>query len=113
MVYYPILFNNFHFVKFVTGKRGMVRKAAIGCFLGITLILSAYSNTSSRAWKDSDSIKNEIRELLEQCDDSVPPEFEQLIKDDKKEECETDEDEEKTDLEEKSESVEEVTVIER
>ena len=103
-----------YFVKFVAGKRGTVRKAAIGCFLSITLILSVYSNIRSRAWKDTDSIKRELRELLEKRDDYVPPpEVEKLMQDDKKEDGDLDKDEEKTDSEEKPEVVEDVTKIKK
>jgi len=62
----------YYFVVFATGKRGFIKKMIIACFSLIVLTLGVYSNLRCRDWKDTDSIKRELRELLKQRDDYVP-----------------------------------------
>ena len=81
----------YYFVQFLASKKGKVRKIALGCFACITLCLIIYSNIRSRDWKDVDSIKKEIRDLLKKRDDYVAPEFEKLLEDKNNENGETEE----------------------
>ena len=70
-----------YFVRFTASRKGVVRKIAIGCFACITLSMIVYSNIRCRDWKDTGSIKKEIRDLLENRKDYVPsPEVKQLKK---------------------------------
>ena len=74
-----------YIIGFFTNKTGAVRKIVIGCFACITVCFSVYSNIRCRDWKDTDSIKNELRELLEKRKDYVPtPEVDKLIEQEKK-----------------------------
>ena len=67
-------------VAFLASRKATVRKIAIGCLVCIALCLSIYSNLRCRDWKDTDSIKKELRELLKQREDYVPPpEIEKLM----------------------------------
>ncbi|MDR2969860.1 MAG: hypothetical protein LBV32_09710 [Tannerellaceae bacterium] len=56
-------------VRFMSARKKTVQKTAIGCFAFAALSLGVYSNLRCRDWKDTDSIKSEIRELLEKRDD--------------------------------------------
>jgi len=73
----------YYFIKYTLQQTGIKRKMMFGCFSLIILFLGVYSNLRCRDWKDTDSIKREIRELIRQRADFVPEEFEQLLKDEK------------------------------
>ena len=68
-------------VRFLATKKGAVRKTAIRCFACVAIGLIAYSNIRSRDWKDTDSIKRELRELLKKRHDYVAPTLEKLTND--------------------------------
>ena len=71
-----------YFVRFITGRNGMLQKIASGLFVCIVLYLGIYSNLRCREWKDSESIKKDLRELIKQRDDYVPEEFEEIMNED-------------------------------
>ena len=66
-------------VRFVSTRKGPAQQTVIGCFVLITLSLGVYSNLRCQDWKDTVSIKKEIRELLEKREDYVPA-FKDLMK---------------------------------
>ena len=69
-----------YFVYFLSSRKTYVRKLAIVCFSCITLSFCVYANIRCRDWKDTNSIKKEIRELLQRRDDYIPPpEVEKLM----------------------------------
>ena len=68
-------------VHFVATQKGGFRKITIGCFACVTCSLILYSNIHFRDWKDTDSIKEEMRELLNKRKDYVAPELEKLMED--------------------------------
>ena len=74
---------------FLTDRRRSTRIIAIGSLIFITSFLAIYSNIRCRDWKDVDSIKKEIRELLKKREDYVAPDFEKLIEYKSKENSET------------------------
>ncbi|WP_158712928.1 hypothetical protein [Parabacteroides pacaensis] len=59
----------YYFVSFVRSHRGAVRNLVIGGSICMALYFCIYSNLRSREWKDTDSIKKEIRELIKNRDD--------------------------------------------
>lgn len=69
----------YYFIWLVTRKTGIIKYAAIGFFVCMISYFSLYSNLRSREWKDTDSIKRELRELIKQRDDYVPEAFEELM----------------------------------
>ena len=73
----------YYLVRLISNRSGWVRKTVIGCFLGITLILSVYSNLRSREWKDTKHIKRDLKELLKQRDDYIPEELEEIMNEEK------------------------------
>ncbi|MDR3266255.1 MAG: glycosyltransferase family 39 protein [Tannerella sp.] len=76
-----------YFVKLIMAVQGTVRKSLIVAGLIIALFLGAYSNMRCHDWKNTDTIKKEIRELLKQRDDYIPPEqFEKMMEEDNIEE---------------------------
>jgi hypothetical protein len=74
---------SYYLVQLITAKRGMVKNILIGTSLLTTLFLGVYSNLRCRDWKNTDTIKKEIYELLRQRMDYVPEEFEKLIENEK------------------------------
>jgi hypothetical protein len=68
-----------YFVKLITTVKGTARKSSMVAGLFIALFLGAYSNMRCRDWKNTDTIKREIRELIKQRDDYVPEQFEKLM----------------------------------
>ena len=81
----------FYFIRFLAAKNGNARRIAIGCMVCIMLFFTIYSNIRTRDWKDVDSIKKEIRELLKKRDDYVAPELEKLLDNDNSENGEKEE----------------------
>ena len=74
-----------YLVAFITNNKGIVRKIFASCFVCMTVCLGTYSNVRCRDWKDTDSIKKEIRELIKKRKDYVPPpEIEKLMEEGKK-----------------------------
>ena len=74
-----------YFVRFLTQRKSVVRRIASGFFVSIILIFGVYSNNRCRDWKDTDSIKKEMRDLLHQREDYVQPVLEERKGEEKKE----------------------------
>jgi hypothetical protein len=74
---------SYGYVELVASKRGLIRNTFIVAGLLTTLYLGIYSGLRCLDWKNTDTIKKEIRELLRQRKDYVPEEFEKLIEDEK------------------------------
>ena len=72
----------YYFVMFIMKKTGMIKNIITGIFICILLYLGVFSNLRSREWKDTESIKKELLELIKQRKDYVPKEFEKLIEKD-------------------------------
>lgn len=68
-----------YFTWLITNCKGLIRNAVTGAFVCIVLSLGIYSNFRSRKWKDTESIKRDLREIIKQRNDHVP-EFEELMK---------------------------------
>ena len=62
----------------ITSRKRFVRNTVTVLFVSIVLYLGIYSNLRSCEWKDSDSIKKELRELIRQHADFNSVEFEKL-----------------------------------
>jgi hypothetical protein len=59
----------YYFVGFFHRNKGNLRIIATGTLVTVFLYLGAYSNLRSREWKDSKSIKRDLREIIKQRDD--------------------------------------------
>jgi len=70
----------FYFVRITAKSKGLVRNGVTSVFFCIVIYLSIYSNLRCHEWKDSESIKKDLRELLKQRDDYVPKELEKIMK---------------------------------
>ena len=62
-----------YLIVFLTNKTGLLKKVVIGCFFCVAFSLIVYSNVRCRDWKDTNSIKKEMRELLKKRNNFVPP----------------------------------------
>lgn len=69
----------YYFTELVISKRGMIRSLIIGGFTGFLLYFCIYSNFRSRDWKDTDSIKKELRELIKNRKDYVSDKVDNLL----------------------------------
>ena len=62
---------------------GAIKNAVVGIFVCILLYLGVFSNLRCREWKDTKSIKKELRELIKQRPDYIPEEYEELMENEK------------------------------
>jgi hypothetical protein len=60
---------SYYWVGYIKRHAGVRKKTATVLLVGYFLFLGTYSNLRSRDWHDTDSIKKEIRELIETRDD--------------------------------------------
>lgn len=72
----------YYFIQVVINKKGFLRHVVIGCFICMASYFCIYSNLRSREWKNTDSIKKEIRELVKNRADYIPVEDNAMLKND-------------------------------
>jgi hypothetical protein len=68
----------YYFVKAFIHRKSFVRKTCIAAFTCLMLGAGVYSNLRCRKWKNTDSIKREMRELLRQRNDYKPKDFKDI-----------------------------------
>ena len=74
----------YYLVRFTTNRKGLIRNSVISVFVCILFYLGIYANLRSREWKDTESIKKDLREIIKQRDDYVPEELEKMMQEEKK-----------------------------
>ena len=73
----------YYFVQFVSKKTGVIKNALSIFFACIIIYLGSFSYLRSHKWKDSESIKKELRELIKQRPDYVPEKYKEFIEPEK------------------------------